>query len=196
MKLSKTLLAILTTGMLSCGLFSQQAHATAIQGNINFAGSVHLNNNNLALATSVVTWLDSFNNAGKSTVVPGNDGDFAGIPAGTSATMAQPWTFNPSAPCLGLWSVGGFTFDLVTATVVSQSNTFLNVLGTGIVSGNGFDPTQATWSFTVNNSNGRPKIMFSFAANADAVPDGGSAVALLGLTLTGLEVLRRKLKRD
>jgi hypothetical protein len=38
--------------------------------------------------------------------------------------------------------------------------------------------------------------MFSFAANADAVPDGGSAVALLGLTLTGLEVLRRKLKRD
>jgi hypothetical protein len=100
MKLSKTLLAILTTGMLSCGLFSQQAHATAIQGNINFAGSVHLNNNNLALATTVVTWLDSFNNAGKSTVVPGNDGDFAGIPAGTSATMAQPWTFNPSAPCL------------------------------------------------------------------------------------------------
>jgi hypothetical protein len=98
MKLSKTLLALLTTGLFSCGLFSQQAHATAIQGNINFAGSVHLNNNNLALATSVVTWLDSFNNAGKSTVVPGNDGDFAGILAGTSATMAQPWTFNPSAP--------------------------------------------------------------------------------------------------
>jgi hypothetical protein len=86
MKLSKTLLALLTTGLFSCGLFSQQAHATAIQGNINFAGSVHLNNNNLALATSVVTWLDSFNNAGKSAVVPGNDGDFAGILAGTSAT--------------------------------------------------------------------------------------------------------------
>jgi VPDSG-CTERM motif len=85
---------------------------------------------------------------------------------------------------------------LALQTAVSQSNTFLNVLGTGIVSGNGFDPTQATWSFTVNNSNGRPKIMFSFAANADAVPDGGSAVALLGLALTGLEVLRRKLKRD
>ena len=29
-----------------------------------------------------------------------------------------------------------------------------------------------------------------------AVPDGGSAVVLLGLALTGLEVVRRKLRRD
>ena len=35
--------------------------------------------------------------------------------------------------------------------------------------------------------------MFSFSANGVAVPDGGSAVALLGLALTGIELLRRKL---
>jgi len=166
----------------------------AIEGNINFAGAVHLDNNNLGSATTVVTWFDAFNNAGKTSVVPGATGAFMGILPGTSATMAQPWVFNPSTPTTALWSVGGFTFDLLSATIVSQSNTFLNVLGTGIVSGNLFDPTPATWSFTVNNSNGQPKMMFSFAANNDSVPDGGVTVALLGLALVGVEVLRRKLK--
>jgi VPDSG-CTERM motif len=168
--------------------------AAAIEGNINFAGAVHLDNNNLGSATTVVTWFDAFNNAGKTSVVPGATGAFSVIPAGTSATMAQPWVFNPSTPTAALWSVGGFTFDLLSATVVSQSNTFLNVLGTGMVSGNGFAPTSATWSFTVNNSNGQPKMMFSFAANNNSVPDGGITVALLGIALMGVEVLRRKLK--
>ena len=168
--------------------------ASAIEGNINFAGAVHLDNNNLGSATTVVTWFDAFNNTGKTSVVPGATGAFSVIPAGTSATMAQPWVFNPSTPTTALWSVGGFTFDLLSATVVSQSNTFLNVLGTGMVSGSLFDPTPATWSFTVNNSNGQPKMMFSFAANNNSVPDGGVTVALLGLALVGVEVLRRKLK--
>jgi hypothetical protein len=167
--------------------------ASAILGNINFAGAVHLDNNNLASATTVVTWFDAFNNAGKTTVVPGATGAFMGILPGTSVTMAQPWIFNPSTPTTALWSVGGFTFDLLSATIVSQSTTFLNVLGTGIVSANGFDPTEATWSFTVNNSNGQPKMMFSFAANNNSVPDGGTTVALLGLALLGVELLRRKL---
>jgi hypothetical protein len=167
--------------------------SNAIEGNINFAGAVHLDNNNLASATTVLTWFDAFNNAGKTSVVPGATGDFMFILPGTSATMAQPWIFNPSTPTAGLWSVGGFTFNLLSATVVSQSATFLNVLGTGMVSGNGFDPTPATWSFTVNNSNGQPKMKFSFAANNSA-PDGGVTVALLGIALVGVEVLRRKLK--
>ena len=42
MKLSKTILAVLGTGLLRCALFSQQAQAVAIDGNINFAGSVQI----------------------------------------------------------------------------------------------------------------------------------------------------------
>jgi VPDSG-CTERM motif len=170
------------------------ALGTSIEGSINFAGAVHLDNNNLASATTVLTWFDVFNNAGKTSVVPGATGAFSGILPGTSATMAQPWVFNPSTPTAALWSVGGFTFDLLSATIVSQSATFLNVLGTGIISGNGFNPTSATWSFTVNNSDGRPHMMFSFAANNNSVPDGGITVALLGIALVGVEVLRRKSK--
>lgn len=195
--LTKTILTVLGIGVLSCALFSQQAQAVPIQGSINFAGAVHLDNNNLALATTVGTWFDISGNAGFSNVAPGGTGDFAGIAAGTQATMTQ-WIFNPSTLTAGLWSVGGFTFDLLTATVVTQTANFLNILGTGIISGNGFDPTAATWSFTISNSDGLPHPIFAFGASASTlgqqVPDGGSAVALLGLALIGIDVLRRKLR--
>ena len=191
--LTKTILAVLAIGFISCALFSEQAQATSIQGNINFAGSVQFNTNSLATATQVTTWFDILNNAGFTSVAPGGTGDFAGIPAGTQATMAQPWIFNPSTPTPGLWSVGGFTFDLLTSTIVTQDAQFLSISGTGIVSGNGFDPTNMEWSFTSQNAGGRPRTIFSFSANGVVVPDGGSAVALLGLALTGIEVLRRKL---
>jgi hypothetical protein len=189
MKLSKTLLALLTTGMLTCGLFSQQAQATAINGSIQFAGSAHFNTNSLATATTVLSWINAH-------VEAGCIGDFAGIPMNTSVTMAPPWAFNPSTPTPGLWSVGGFTFNLLSSTIVTQNASFLSITGTGIVSGNGFDPTAMAWSVTTQSSGGRLRTTFSFSANGDAVPDSGSAVALLGLALTGLEVLRRKLKRD
>ena len=180
---------MLAIGFVSCALFSQQAQATSIQGIINFAGSVQFDTN-FANATRVVTWFDIFNNAGFTSVAPGGTDDFAGIPAGTQATMAQPWIFNPSTPTPGLWSVGGFTFDLLASTVVTHNAQFLSITGTGIVSGIGFDPTNMEWSFTTQNMGGTT---FSFSATGVAVPDGGSAVALLGLALVGIEVLRRKL---
>jgi hypothetical protein len=189
--LSKTLLAVLATGVLSCAVFSQQAQATSINGNINFAGSVQFNTNLLQNVTRVVTWYDILNHAGFSSVAPGGTGDFAGIAPGTQATMAQPWIFIPSTPTPGLWSVGGFTFDLLTSTVVTRNSTFLNISGTGIVSGNGFDPTSMEWSFTAQNAGGRPRTIFSFSANGVAVPDGGTTVMLLGAALGVLGMARR-----
>jgi VPDSG-CTERM motif len=192
-KLSKTILAVLATGVLSCGLFSQQAQATQINGDIQFAGEVAFDTNSLATATQVVTWFDVFHNAGFSSVTSAT-GDFGFIAPGTQATMAQPWIFNPSTPTNGLWSVGGFTFDLLSSSVVTQNTTTLVIEGTGIVSGNGFDPTAMNWSFTTQSAGGQTRTTFSFSGNGAAVPDGGSAVALLGIVLIGIEVLRRKLR--
>jgi hypothetical protein len=192
--LSKTVLAVLATGVLSCAVFSQQAHATPIQGSINFAGAVQFNTTSLATAARVVTWFDSNGNGGFSSVQVGGTGDFAGIAAGTQVSMAQPWIFKPSTPTPGLWSVGGFTFDLLSSTIVTQNASFLSISGTGIVSGNGSDPTNMEWSFSTQSSGGRTHTLFSFSADGVAVPDSGSAVALLGLALIGIEVLRRKLQ--
>jgi hypothetical protein len=195
MKLSKTILAVLGTGLLSCALFSPQAEAVQISGNINFAGSVRFDTTSLATATRVKTWFTVDHTAGFSDVTGGATGDFAGIAPGTDATMATPWIFNPSTPTPGLWSVAGFTFNLSSSTIVVQNSTELTVSGAGIVSGNGFDATPMTWMFTSQNAGGQNMDEFSFSANSNApVPDGGSAVALLGIALAGIEVLRRKLK--
>jgi hypothetical protein len=194
MKLSKTILAVLGTGLLSCALFSQPAEAVQISGNINFAGSVRFDTTSLATATRVKTWFTVDHVAGFSDVTGGATGDFAGIAPGTDATMATPWIFNPSTPTPGLWSVGGFTFNLSSSTIVVQNSTELTVSGTGTVIGNGFDATPMTWMFTSQNAGGQNMDEFSFSANSNSTPDGGSAVALLGIALTGIEVLRRKLK--
>jgi hypothetical protein len=196
MKLSKTILTVLATGVLSCAVFSQQAQATAIDGNIQFAGSVQFNTHSLATAARVNTWFDINGHAGLSSVAFGNTGDFAGIAAGTQAAMAQPWIFNPSTPTPGLWSVDGFTFDLLSSTIVTHTTSTLAIGGTGIVSGNGFDPTAMDWSFTSQSSGGRPRAVLSFSANGMAIPDSGPAAALLGLALTGIEVLRRRTLRN
>jgi len=188
--LSKTLLAVLATGVLSCAVFSQQAQATPINGDIQFAGEVHFDTNSLATAHRVVTWFDVFHNAGFSSVTSGT-GDFAGIFPGTQATMAQPWIFNPSTPTPGLWSVGGFSFDLLTSTIVTQNASTLVIEGTGIVSGNGFDPTSMDWSFTTQSAGGRTRTTFSFSANGASVPDGGTTVMLLGAALGALGMARR-----
>jgi hypothetical protein len=183
MKLSKTILAVLATGVLSCALFSQQAQATAIQGNINFAGSAQYDTNSLSTATRVVSWINPHVEAGGS-------GDFAGILMNTPVTM-QPWIFSPSTPTPGLWSVGVFTFDLLTATVEFRSPTFLSISGTGTVSGAGFEPTAMDWVFSSQKSGTNT---FSFSASGLAVPDGGSAVMLLGAALGALGMARRFLK--
>ena len=192
--MKKTILAVLAIGALSCALFSPQAQATQITGTIRFVGGVHLDNNHLASATTVVTWFDLAQNPGHANVLTA-DGSFSGIAPGTQSDMFNGWVFNPSTNTPGLWSVGGFTFDLASATIVSQSNNFLNVLGQGTISGNGFDPTAGTWSFTIDNSNGRPRVRFGFAAESSALPDGGTTVMLLGAAIGSLGIARRFLKK-
>jgi hypothetical protein len=92
--------------------------------------------------------------------------------------------------------VNGFTFNLLSSTVVSRSATFLSVSGTGIITGPpGFDPTSGMWAFTSQNASGRPHDTFSFSANTEAVPDGGMTLALLGAGLMGLAAFRAKFRK-
>ena len=194
--LIKPLLAGLTAIVVAAG-FAVSAQATPITGFIQFAGSVAFDTTSLATATRVDTWFDVFGNAGHSNVTAGSTGSFSGIAAGTQATMGTPYIFNPSTPTTALWSVGGFTFDLLSSTVLSQTAKDLTIEGAGIVSGNGFTPTNMTWMFTTQNASGHNQATFSFSANSssEAVPDSGMAISLLGIGLTGLGLARRKLAK-
>src|SRR5437868_5040446 len=170
MKLSKTLLAIVAA-VASVGLLSS-AQATPITGMLNIAGTANFNTSSLTTASSA-TFSDVI-------VLGGNDGTFAGFAVGTPVVMAS-YTFDPSTITNGLWSVNGFTFNLLTSTVTDRSATNLSVSGTGIITGPpGFDPTPGMWAFTSQNAGGRPHDTFSFSANTEAIPDGGMTLALLG----------------
>jgi len=180
MKLLKLALAVLAAALVTSG-----AQAAMVEGAITFAGGAKFDTNSLATATRVTLF--------KNVKVMSEDGDFTGIVSDDDAvTMAVPYIFTPSTATPGLWSVDGFTFDLDASVVVLQNADFLLISGTGTITGNGFDPTPGTWSFTAQSPKANGVFSFS-SSDGFLAPDGGSTVALLGLGLTGIWMIRRKL---
>jgi VPDSG-CTERM motif len=53
--------------------------------------------------------------------------------------------------------------------------------------------TSGTWAFSIQNAGGNHTFL-SFSANVATVPDGGSAVALLGIGLGLIEFIRRNVR--
>lgn len=185
--LSKSIILILAAGVFSGGFLSQRASATLITGDITFSGQVKYDTGDPNTANAVTRW--------GNTLVQGADGSFAGL-ANTEATFNAPWKFNPSTPLAGLWSVGGFTFDLLTSTIVNQGGGFLSISGTGIITSTdpAFEATAGTWFFS-SQKPGTNNGKFTFSGGDEAggaVPDGGSALALLGIGLVAIETLRRR----
>ncbi len=171
-----------------------------ITGKVNFTGSANLDSTNLATATRVISWADT-------ATTFGNTGSFAGVPANTPTMFANNWTFAtpPITFIQPFWQFtspgGNFQFNLFTSSVVMQTSQFLFVQGSGILTGTNaggmpFTPTAGRWAFSIQDSaqGGGGTFTFSFSADTSAnVPEGGSAIALLGLGLVVVEVLRRKL---
>ncbi len=180
-------LPLLTAIFLGCGLLGSQAHAAQIQGDIDFGGVVTFDTTSLATATRINLWNLSY--------VLQRQGDF--VPFTNfqqSVTMAgSPWVFNPSAALPNFWMVGGFTFNLTSATIFSQSNTFLNIQATGTLTGNGYDPTPATYTFTASRADGGNANTFSYQSKTIAVPEAGSTALLgIGALALGMGFARRR----
>jgi hypothetical protein len=185
----KTRTALLLIGVVSCALSVHQASAQAITGQLDMGGNATLNTNDLSTATAVDTW-----NAATTTSFPHGTGSFSGINFGTPVTLSAPWTFGLTSggPQPALWTVGGFTFDLTSDVVDQRSSTLLDVVGTGFLSGNGFDSTPGQWEFTINNASGNPHANFSFTASSAAIPEPGS-LALISVGAITVLAFGRKL---
>ncbi len=177
--------------------FTSAAHGGLINGSINFSsgpgGGVVLQDSlgndttNLLAVTGIKSWLFA--------EVEEGTGSFDGVPDGSAVTFAQPWVFNPSTPKTPLWSIAGpdnFAFNLLTATVVRQSGSFLAIKGTGTLTSTNYSATAGTWYFTTQGDEAEGK--FSWSSSTAAVPDAGTTLALLGGSLLGLCGLRRKLR--
>jgi hypothetical protein len=121
--------------------------------------------------------------------------EFGAIPALKYATFFD-FTFSPlplgGAP---VWTVqsGNFSFDLTSVSVTRGSNGLL-LSGLGVVSSTipGLDDTTGNFNFSVQGNNAAAN--FSWSSDVSSVPEGGAAIALLGLSLLGLEGARRRMK--
>ena len=179
---------------------AQTLQATPITGSIGFSGvGVTFNTGTAATATAVTSWI--------APVVSGVSGTFAtpspfALANGTPVAFAPgTWNFITVSTINNFWSVGGFTFNLLSSAILSQGgvagvNAFVVVSGTGIVSGNGYTPTVLSWSFTSQDpASGANPTSWSFSASANSptsVPDGGATVILLGAALSSVALLRKK----
>jgi hypothetical protein len=185
--------------------FYSSADARPIIGRIDFGGIVTYDTTSLATATRVNLWQPNSQGPSNFSVVLQDSMDFSSISPGTSAAMASaPWIFDSGTPAFptpgaalnSLWSVGGFTFDLTSATVVRQDSTFLNVTGTGFISSTNtsLDRTPGIWSFTSSKSNGADSTNFGFQATSQAVPEPSTIMLLgTGFGLVALRLVRRKM---
>ena len=183
--ISKTILAALAIGLLGAVGLSQQTQAVMITGGISLGGSYTTDTGDINTANAFTSFPSAF--------VVSTSGDYSGVPLFTSVTQ-NPFIFDPFAPPISpLWTfmVGTdtYSFDLLTLSIDQQGGDALQLSGTGDLNITGFDTTPGSWVFTANQAGGT----FSFSSTNDATPEGGSAVALLGFALFGLEMLRRKL---
>ncbi|HEX9048121.1 MAG TPA: hypothetical protein VF988_13935 [Verrucomicrobiae bacterium] len=175
---------------------TQTIRAVPITGNIGFTGGVTYNTPSAGTATQVTSWITP-------TVSLAPSGTFSSIVPGSAATFANViWNFNTAVPIFNFWSVGGFSFELLSSSIVVQGGGALGyvvVNGSGIVTSSNpaYDPTTISWSFSSQD----PKIgtnpdTWTFSASANSfrtVPDGAHTVLLLGFALSGMALLRRKL---
>lgn len=178
---------------------TQTPYAIPITGNIGLTGALTFNTDSSATASAVTSWVSPIVTTDSG--VFGSPSVFA-IASGTAVSMASPWSFTTSTPITSFWSVGGFTFELLSSSIVSQggvagSTGYVDVQGTGLVSGNGYSATPMSWNFTSQDpQSARGPDRWTFSASGGSigtgVPDGGATAMLLGLALTGVAIIKRK----
>src|ERR1700722_4180996 len=167
--------------------FTGVVQAIPITGNIGFSGTADLNSGSVNTASAVVA------NGWANTLVGSDSGSFGFIPTLTPVIMtSSQWNF-VSGALPSFWSVGGFTFNLISSSIFSQGGGFLNVLLSGTVSGNLYDVTPFSGSFQVSDPSTNGQVTFTERLSFNSVPDGGTTVVMLGLGLLSLGLFRKKL---
>lgn len=184
---------IKVAGVVSVALaLNQNTQAVPIGGFIGFTGGVVYDWSGIGNATAVTSWINP-----TVTVTP--VGAYSSIVAGSAVTFAHVrWNFNTTVPILNFWSVGGFSFDLLSSSITAQrggQDGYVVVSAFGIVRSSNYEPTFMRWNFTSQDPiSSYPPMTWNFSASGASftpVPDGGQTVMLFGFALSSLALLRR-----
>lgn len=187
----KTILAILAGGLLLC----QQTHATPINGSIEFFGSATASGPSGGTPSTIhfidpwqtVTGTGTYSSVPSGTLTTFNDFTFIGD--GTMASLLGPdipiWTFTIGATT--------YSFDLLALTNGHVDAGSMAFTGTGIAHITGFDDIPACFALQGAGSNFDFMLSSSTTA-ATSTPDGGATLALLGLGLLAVGIVRQVVK--
>lgn len=161
-------------------LASVTANAAFIDGTMTVSGdyiAIASDSNDLTTVSDIT--LSSVDPAGAATLDFFTTVNF-GTNDGSGGATANLSIFTPVN---NFFTIGGWQLDLSTLIVESDSRTdFLHLSGTGLVSGNSFQDTNATWSFSAENDT-----VYSMTVTAVPVPAaawlfGSGLIALAGLS--------------
>lgn len=200
MKSVKTILAIAAATVVGLGFAAPYAKATQISGTIGFTSAPNSSGGSITQSGGNTTV--TFNNP--MHVNFGSD-DYTGVVTVPEQTVNfAPITFNSSGTLVSSntpeWSftIGATTYsfdltNLVSASFTTGSPNMLALTGEGTAHITGFEDTFATFALQGTGKGFSFTILQASNTAVPHVPEGGSAVALLGLGLVAVEGLRRKL---
>jgi len=188
----KILLAIFAGGLLLC----QQMQATPISGSIEFRGSATASGPSGGTPDTI-----SFNDPWFTVA---GTGSYSSVPSGT-ATMFNNFTFigdgtmaSLVTPDMPIWTftIGAttYSFDLLALTNGHVDAGSMAFTGTGIAHITGFDDIPACFALQGAGTNFDFVLSSSTTSTHNGTPDGGTTLALFGLGLMAIGIVRRVVK--
>ena len=174
MKATK-IIKLVMLGAVIFGLNIGTANAIFINGDMGITGSYTADSTTLTLISAT------------GTSGTGDLGDT--VTFGTPGTIVNGViVYDPFTPVVDVLQIGGWQLDFSALFIDPDSTTAkLKLRGTGVLSGNGFSDTAATWTFSAQNASS-----YSMSITAHGVSVAEPAVlALLALGCIGLGVGQR-----
>lgn len=174
MKATK-ILKFVISGTMVFGISAGIANAALITGGMGITGNYTADPTTLTLNTAT------------GTSGTGDLGDT--VTFGTSGTIDNGViTYDPFTAVVDVLQIGGWQFDVATLIIDPLSTTEkLKLSGTGSLSGNGFEATLATWTFSAQNASS-----YSMSITSQNVSVAEPAVlVLLALGFIGIGVGQR-----